>query len=161
MNQLKALKFDVRLESKDGKDVHRVFKGTAFHEDDSLAIVEVKVNAKNEAKVQVVVDRNHYEKPDGGFYSRSDIATGKRINIGEAVYVITKVEGEDPDAAKHTVSELDEEIAKRPDGNRIRSIQEKMRAVIKARGAETIMVWLCMKLLTHAGTWKTFPYFGR
>ncbi len=36
------IKFDLRLDSTDGKDVHRDFKGTYFRGDGTLAIAEVK-----------------------------------------------------------------------------------------------------------------------
>jgi hypothetical protein len=36
------LRFDLRLQSSNGKDVHRDFKGTLFVGDGTLAIAEVK-----------------------------------------------------------------------------------------------------------------------
>ena len=35
-------RFDLRLQSKQGKDIHREFKGSFFYSDGTIAIVEVK-----------------------------------------------------------------------------------------------------------------------
>jgi hypothetical protein len=42
-NNSNQLRFDMRLQSKSGKDVHREFKGTFFLNDETLAIAEVKL----------------------------------------------------------------------------------------------------------------------
>jgi hypothetical protein len=120
MNAEKQLKFDVRLKSASGKDVHRVLKGSFFLKEGALAILEVKTPPKG-VVVSVLIPKSVYNKPNGEPYTpkveqhlfhlthAQDIFIGSNLEIDGHSFIITKVEGfEDPDDAPPPVTSVSE-----------------------------------------------------
>eukprot|EP01105_Mastigella_eilhardi_P005268 TRINITY_DN17008_c0_g1_i1.p1 TRINITY_DN17008_c0_g1~~TRINITY_DN17008_c0_g1_i1.p1 ORF type:complete len:346 (-),score=106.19 TRINITY_DN17008_c0_g1_i1:109-1119(-) len=73
--------FDARLDSVEGKEVHRQFKGTLLP-DNSLTVTELITRA-NKTFVNMVVGRAIHNKPGGGggAYTAADIAVGGRLEF--------------------------------------------------------------------------------
>eukprot|EP01112_Ceratiomyxa_fruticulosa_P005524 TRINITY_DN1617_c0_g1_i1.p1 TRINITY_DN1617_c0_g1~~TRINITY_DN1617_c0_g1_i1.p1 ORF type:complete len:353 (+),score=52.75 TRINITY_DN1617_c0_g1_i1:89-1060(+) len=99
---MKDIPFEVRLDSEEGKDQHRKFKGTYFTSDNTIAIYEIKEVSKR-IVVQIVVERKTYKKGEdiwnadcAYYYQLEDIGVGKKLKLktheNRFSFVITKVD---------------------------------------------------------------------
>eukprot|EP00727_Mastigamoeba_balamuthi_P000066 m51a1_g10056 putative phosphate abc transporter substrate-binding protein (1290) ;mRNA; f:64611-69951 len=84
-------------QDKDGKDVHREFKGSIF-DDGALAVIEIITTPARKLVTKVIVPKGHHANPSaaaGAEYRSDDIAIGARLKLPgmDADFVVTKIDG--------------------------------------------------------------------